>query len=100
MRGGGCDACGGTGYRGRTGIYEVYLPDDHDRRHIASRGSMEGLRSEGGSFCLMSLRESGEALVRAGVTTPEELRRVLSLDEATDEGTGARPLPPTRERGL
>ena len=80
-RGRGCAACGGTGYRGRTGMYELYVPDDRDRRHIASVRSMDGIRRDGASFCLMSLRESGEALVASGVTTPEEVHRVVALDD-------------------
>src|SRR5690606_1419836 len=80
-RGAGCAGCGGTGYRGRTGSYELYVPDEHDRRHIAARGSMEGIRRCGASFCVMSMHDSGAALARAGVTTPEEVRRVLSLDD-------------------
>lgn len=94
-RGAGCAGCGGTGYRGRTGIYELYVPDEHDRRHIAARGSMEGIRRDGASFCAMSMLDSGAALVRAGVTTPEEVRRVLSLDDDSSlrASRGHAPLP-------
>ena len=100
-RGRGCLACGGTGYRGRTGLYELYVPDDRDRRHIASVRSMDGIRRDGESFCLMSLRESGEALVADGVTTPEEVHRVVALDDrdfadALPTGTPRKPpTPPT-----
>jgi type II secretory ATPase GspE/PulE/Tfp pilus assembly ATPase PilB-like protein len=97
-RGAGCASCGGSSYRGRTGIYELYVPDERDRRHIAARGSMEGIRPEGASFCVMTMRESGEALVRAGVTAPEEVRRVLSLDDEP-RFDGGRPAPPAPREG-
>ncbi len=92
-RGSGCDACGGTGYRGRTAIYEAYVPDERDRRHIASNGSLQEMRPDGSSYCLMSLRESGEQLVQSGITTPEEVRRVLSLDDAPEHDPS---MPPAR----
>ena len=81
-RGTGCDACGGTGYRGRTGIYELYLPDERDRRYIASHGTIDEMRPAGRSFCAPSLLDSAAMLVHDGVTTPEEVRRVLSLADA------------------
>ncbi len=97
-RGAGCAACGGSGYRGRTGIYELYVPDEGDRRHIAARGTMDGIRPAGERFCLMTLRESGEALVRAGITTPEEVRRVLSLEDEPS-GDAGHPRPPIPRTG-
>jgi general secretion pathway protein E len=97
-RGTGCAACGGTGYRGRTAIYELFVPEERDRRFISTNGSMQGLRADGSSYTLMSLRESGEALVRDGVTTPEEVRRVLSLDDAPDEVETTLRLHPSRPR--
>ncbi len=99
-RGAGCDACGGTGYRGRTGLYELYVPDDRDRRFIASHGTIDDMRPAGRSFCVPSLRDSAAMLVHEGVTTPEEVRRVLSLDDASSHDGVApfarRELPPRR----
>jgi type II secretory ATPase GspE/PulE/Tfp pilus assembly ATPase PilB-like protein len=83
-RGAGCPACGGTGFRGRTGIYELFIPTERDRRQIAATGAIEGTRPSGASPVLVSLRESGEALVRAGVTPPEEVQRVLGIDDLED----------------
>ncbi|MEO6445673.1 MAG: GspE/PulE family protein [Gemmatimonadaceae bacterium] len=95
-RGRGCVECGHTGYRGRTGIYELYVPDEADRRHIATARSMEGIRRSGGAFCVMSLAESGESLVAAGVTTLEEVRRVVALDDVDAQERSALPTA-TRE---
>ncbi len=99
-RGTGCPACGGTGYRGRTGLYELYLPDEGDRRRLATRGVLPGEDAPGSARgrVLVSLAESGMRLVREGVTTPEEVRRVLSLDEA-DAGSGTTRPPPRTTRG-
>ena len=101
-RGAGCAACAGTGYRGRTGVYELYLPDAGDRRRLATRGTLEGDDARGAHAVrvLVSLEESGMRLVREGVTTPEEVRRVLSLDEeAPRGGAGRGPVPPPRAPG-
>jgi len=98
-RGAGCPACGGTGYRGRTGLYELYLPDERDRRQLATHGALDAVDPREGrtTRLLVSLAESGMRLVREGITTPEEVRRVLSLDEDTPAG-GASQLPPSIRR--
>jgi len=89
-RGAGCLACGGTGYRGRTGIYELFVPGDDVRRHLAATGFLPASSPAGEadarvshrSGCVATLAASGIALARQGRTTPEEVRRVLSLDDS------------------
>jgi type IV pilus assembly protein PilB len=74
----GCDHCNHTGYRGRVGIYEIMQVTDKLRRIIAQRGSEAQIREvalEGG---MVSLGEDGLMKVKAGVTTPEELLRVVT----------------------
>ncbi|HET8655005.1 MAG TPA: GspE/PulE family protein [Longimicrobiaceae bacterium] len=76
-RGRGCPACRGTGYRGRTGVYEL-LPLDDDLRSELLRpgtgvGPLRGLALERG---MRPLRADGWRQVAAGVTTPEEVLRV------------------------
>jgi type II secretory ATPase GspE/PulE/Tfp pilus assembly ATPase PilB-like protein len=98
-RGAGCSACGGTGFRGRTGIYELYVPSERDRRQVATRGTLAEPDQAGGARVLLSLRESGEALVRAGRTPPEEVQRVLGIDDdpaPTDALPRPRVAPPPR----
>lgn len=75
-RGAGCEACRGSGYRGRIGIYELLVPDDALRAELLARTDAGGLRRlavEGG---MRTLREDGLRLVRAGMTTVEEIVRV------------------------
>jgi type II secretory ATPase GspE/PulE/Tfp pilus assembly ATPase PilB-like protein len=97
-RGAGCAACDGTGFRGRTAMYELYVPDDRDRRHLATRRSLDGSRPDGASYCLVTLGDSAAVLVLAGTTSPEEVTRVLGLAEHDDDRRGgARTTPPHRE---
>ncbi len=74
----GCDHCHHTGYRGRVGIYEVMPVNDRLRRLIAQRGSEAQLREAALSGGMLSLGEDGLQKVKAGVTTPEELLRVVT----------------------
>jgi len=80
--GGGCESCGGTGYRGRTGIYE-FLPVTDDFRQLIVRGAPLGeLREAARGAGMKSLAEEGWELVRGGVTSIAELSRVLGEVEA------------------
>jgi type II secretory ATPase GspE/PulE/Tfp pilus assembly ATPase PilB-like protein len=80
-RGAGCDGCRGTGYRGRTGIYELLSVTEDVRSLILRRASSGEIRRhavEQGQ--LRTLREDGWAKAMAGVTTVEELLRVIQED--------------------
>ncbi len=77
-RGAGCEACRGTGYRGRTGIFELLLMDDALRAALdrdAGAGRIEALARNQG---MRLLRDDGARLVLAGITTPEEVLRVTA----------------------
>jgi type IV pilus assembly protein PilB len=74
----GCDQCNHTGYRGRIGIYEVMPVTDRVRRVIAQRGSEHALRDAAAAEGMTSLGEDALAKVKAGLTTPEELLRVVT----------------------
>ena len=74
----GCDQCNQTGYRGRVGIYEIMHVSDKLRREIAQRGSEASLRDAALASGMVSLGEDGLLKVKAGVTTPEELLRVVT----------------------
>ena len=72
----GCDACSGTGYRGRTGIYELLTMDDDIRAEMMrKRGSAE-LRRLAIERGMRTLHHDGLRQVAAGVTTLEEVLRV------------------------
>ena len=74
----GCDQCNHTGYRGRIGIYEVMRVSDKLRRLISTRAPEDQLREAALSSGMISLGEDGLAKVKSGVTTPEELLRVVT----------------------
>jgi type IV pilus assembly protein PilB len=74
----GCDLCNQTGYRGRIGIYEVMRVSDKLRRLIAARAPEVELREAALAGGMMSLGEDGVAKVKSGVTSPDELLRVVT----------------------
>jgi len=77
-----CMACLGTGLKGRTGIFECLVMDDGIRELTLSRSAAEEIRqyarTHGG---MTTLYEAGMAKVKAGVTTQEEVERVVHSDE-------------------
>lgn len=72
-RGAGCDACGGTGYRGRVGVFEILEVDDTIRRLIAQRRSDQEIAAAARANGMQPLRDAGLARVQAGETTLEEI---------------------------
>jgi type II secretion system protein E len=79
VRGGGCKECRGTGYRGRIGIYELLLLDDHLREMIMRRASAPEIAARARSDDrLWLLRDDGYAKARAGITTLAEVLRAMS----------------------
>ncbi len=80
-RGRGCDACAGTGYRGRTGVYEL-MPMTPELRDAVVRGvPLATLRTLAGERGMTSLRAGAWAKACAGVTTLDEVLRA-TRDEA------------------
>jgi len=74
----GCDQCNHTGYRGRIGIYEVMRISDKVRRLIAARATEDQIRDAAVGGAMVTLGEDGLSKVKSGVTTPEELLRVVT----------------------
>ena len=72
----GCGACNGSGYRGRTGIYELLTVDDELRRLIHDRTSEQALRAHVLSRGMRSLRDDGMRWAAQGVISLEEVVRV------------------------
>lgn len=72
----GCAACMQSGYRGRTGIYELLTVDDELRRLIHDRASEQILRSHVVARGMRSLQQDGMRWVVDGVTSLEEIVRV------------------------
>jgi type IV pilus assembly protein PilB len=74
---GGCVRCAQTGYKGRTGLYEVMAMSDTVRRLILDGASNEDLRRAACADGMRTLHESGLAKVRQGITSVAEVLRVL-----------------------
>ncbi|KQY89064.1 MULTISPECIES: type II secretion system ATPase GspE [Roseateles] len=72
----GCDACGHTGYKGRTGVYELMVADDTVRSLIHNRAAESQLQAAAEANGLRSMREDGDRLIQSGVTSLEEVLRV------------------------
>ena len=72
----GCAACGNSGYRRRTGIYEFLRVDDGLRRLIHDRVAEQSLREYAVQRGMHGLRQDGIRLVVSGATSLEELLRV------------------------
>ncbi len=79
-QGRGCPECSGTGYRGRTGIFEIFVIDDTVRHMINEQVGAAELRSEARRLGMRTLREDGLRKVVAGVTTLDEVFRVTMGD--------------------
>jgi type II secretory ATPase GspE/PulE/Tfp pilus assembly ATPase PilB-like protein len=76
-RGAGCAECRGTGFRGRLGVFELMLVTDAVRDGITRQASRAQLRSAAAASGLIPLRKDGWDKVRAGLTTVEEVLRVV-----------------------
>jgi general secretion pathway protein E/type IV pilus assembly protein PilB len=72
-KGHGCDRCRGTGYRGRAGIFEIFVVDD-EIRHLINEGvPVSKIRQRARDLGMRVLREDGIRKVVSGMTTPEEV---------------------------
>jgi type II secretory ATPase GspE/PulE/Tfp pilus assembly ATPase PilB-like protein len=76
QRGAGCAVCRGTGYRGRTGVYELLVLTAPMRAALTSGAGADTVRRLATEQGMKSLRDDGARLVREGRTTPEEVLRV------------------------
>ena len=80
QRGKGCRNCSNIGYKGRMGIFEVFEMNDVLRELVVSQASTDHLRKEAIASGMVLLREDGVRKVQEGLTTPEEVLRVTTLD--------------------
>jgi general secretion pathway protein E/type IV pilus assembly protein PilB len=73
MKSVGCDECRQTGYKGRMGIFEIFVLDDNVRHMINNRRSTLLLRQRARELGMRTLREDGIRKVLAGLTSAEEV---------------------------
>ena len=75
LKGRGCSNCSHTGYRGRMGIFEIFVIDDEARKLIYDKVSSSVLRTRAREMGMRTLREDGVRKILAGLTTPDEVIR-------------------------
>jgi type II secretory ATPase GspE/PulE/Tfp pilus assembly ATPase PilB-like protein len=80
FKGAGCEECRGTGYRGRTAIYELFVINEDVRSLILRRASAREIRRVAVDAGMATLRMDGWIKARAGITTIEEILRVTQED--------------------
>ena len=80
LHGKGCANCSNTGYRGRFGIFEIFVIDDDARKLIYEKVSSSVLRTRAREMGMRTLREDGIRKVLAGLTTPDEVIRATVGD--------------------
>ena len=77
---GDCEKCGGSGYKGRAGIYQVMPISDDMKRLILAGTNAVGIADQAHKDGIPDLRESGLKKVKDGITSLEEVNRVVSKD--------------------
>ncbi len=72
----GCEHCNQSGYKGRTGIYELMVADDQIRALIHNRAAESQVYVAAEAAGLSSMRADGQRLIDEGITSPEEVMSV------------------------
>ena len=75
-RPGGCERCGGEGYKGRLGVYEVLAMDEDIRKLISHSGTAEEIDRKAQENGMISMVQDGFVKAAHGLTTLEEVLRV------------------------
>lgn len=81
MRGVGCPKCGDKGYRGRKGVFEIFVVNQELEEMIYNNVSIVELRKKAREMGMRSMREDGYRKVMAGVTTLDEVIMVTTEEE-------------------
>ncbi len=81
-KGRGCDKCQHTGFKGRQGLYELFVVDDRIKRMTVERAGSNLLRDHAiATYNMRTLLGDGRLAVLAGKTTPEEILRVCQRED-------------------
>jgi type II secretion system protein E len=81
FKGKGCSECRQTGFRGRTGIYEILVLSEPVRELILARASSQQIRKKAIDLGMLTLRQDGWQKAVAGITTLDEVIRVTQQEE-------------------
>jgi len=77
----GCAKCNNTGYKGRFGLFEVYVMEDEGRKLVINKETSGVIQNHARKVGMRTLREDGARKAVAGMTTPKEVLRVTVGDE-------------------
>ncbi len=80
-RGQGCSTCSNRGYRGRVGVFEILRMNEKIKRLVMEGKSALEIRDEAVADNMILMKDCGLAKVLDGVTTPEEIMRVVYVEE-------------------
>lgn len=89
FRGRGCPACGGDGYKGRTGVYELFIPDEEIADLITAGMPIQEIRRRAREKGMKTLLDDALRKARAGVTSLAEILRVVPYRIVAGERQGA-----------
>jgi general secretion pathway protein E/type IV pilus assembly protein PilB len=81
MKGRGCEACNGSGYKGRFGIYEIFMVTEELQNMIFDNKPSNEIRDAARKSGMRTLREDGMRKAMAGKTTLAEVIRITATDE-------------------
>ena len=84
MHGRGCAACGGTGYSGRVGIFEILTMTPRLKELVSRRATEAEMRHAAADAGTRSLLRNAIHKLRQGLTTAEEILRVIRIEPADD----------------
>jgi type IV pilus assembly protein PilB len=79
-RGGGCDLCNNTGYKGRVGLFELMVMNDNLRDMIMRNAATDDLRVAAQGYGMVTLRDAGISFMHDGTTTADEVVRETILE--------------------
>lgn len=79
FKGAGCKFCDGTGYKGRTGIFEILVLNEEIRELIVSKASSEKIQRVAVEMGMVIMKDDGIHKIMNGLTTVEEIARILDV---------------------
>jgi type IV pilus assembly protein PilB len=79
-RGAGCSRCGGSGYRGRQGVFEMLQLNNEIRELAFNRAPTSDVRRAARASGMRTLVEDGKLKILRGVTTPDEVARIAQAE--------------------
>ena len=80
MQGKGCEKCGLTGFRGRVGVFELFVVNEELQSMVYEQASLVAMRKKAREMGMRSMREDGIRKVLSGVTIPEEVLHATVID--------------------